>query len=89
MRLTRKDDFYPEHYTTKELATELDCIDKLGQLEDLMEEYEISDTSNLKYLLKDYDASALFTVCIMEFVNSKGLYEEFTKFVDEFKEKYL
>lgn len=41
MRLTKKDNFNIEHYTTKELTTELDCIDKLGQLEDIEEKLNL------------------------------------------------
>ena len=43
-RLTREDDFNIENYTTKELATELDCINKLGQLEDIEDELGIDLT---------------------------------------------
>ena len=50
MRLTIRDYFNIEHYTTKELATELDCIDKLGQLEDIEEELGIDLVTLFKAL---------------------------------------
>ena len=54
MRLTRKDDFNIKHYTIKELATELDCLDKLGQLEDIEEELGIDLVYFIKLVIQGY-----------------------------------
>lgn len=66
-RLTKKDVRYVEGdkrflspYCIVEcgLQAEIDRLTKLGQLEDIMEKYEINSLQGLEAILKDYDDMA-------------------------------
>ena len=51
----RKYSMFPYQLKDDELSTKLDSIHKLGQIEDLMEKYNINDLVELEIALDEYD----------------------------------
>lgn len=50
-----KDSMFPYKLVDNELSTELDCVHKLGLIEDIMEKHNINDYRMLGFLLKEYE----------------------------------
>lgn len=52
---------------------------KLGQLEDLLEKYEIEDIAGLEKILADYDNSCMLVIQFFIFLKKHNLEEQFGK----------
>ena len=84
MRLTKKDYCGYDISTRKEqrdytCEETFDVLQKLGQLEDILEKHEITDIEELDKILDDYDEQALFIISVSLFLQQKGLVEEFSR----------
>ena len=78
-------DLYPEMMGYEYQLAEMDCIDKLGQLEDIMEKYNIDTVEKLELIIKDQ--KRLYNKDI-ELSTDLGMYQNENEHLTKDIEKY-